>query len=128
MPESVAESFARRLREEREKVGISQTALAHRLSERLGVTIYSTAVTKMENGSRAIKIEEAVAVAEIFDVSLISLVTERDPVDARLEELRRELGRQQARLDEAQNEYQQAMVAMAHIEQEIEHLEASRGD
>lgn len=126
MAESRADIFARRLREERESSGINQTEFARRLSKRLGVKVYPTAITKIEAGTRAVKIDEAVAASEILGVALATLVTGQDSTENRLDQLRRELGRQQVRADEAQAEHQQATVAMAHIQQEIEQIEASR--
>ena len=53
--------------------GLSQTALAERLTE-LGMKVDGSAVTRMERGTRAITVNELVTIAKAFDVPLPSLL------------------------------------------------------
>ncbi|SMX99195.1 helix-turn-helix domain-containing protein [Brevibacterium linens] len=69
-------SFAARLREERRRRGLSQAEVAERLSARLEVTIDKSALARMERGERSIRLNEAVALAEILQVTLLRLVGE----------------------------------------------------
>lgn len=127
MPETSQTVFARRLRQERIAKGIAQSELARRMSARLGSAIDGSAITRVEKGERSVKLEEAVAAADILAVPLASLVTDKSPEEARIDELHRELGLQQERSDAAEAEFRQAQAAMAAIEQELGLLE-SGGD
>lgn len=117
-------TFARRLREERERAGLSQSALAEQLSAALGSAFDSSTVTRIEKASRSVKIEEAVVMASVLGLELADLVTEGGAVAARGRELRRELERQQGRAEAAIHEHQQATSAIIHIEQQLEGLES----
>lgn len=70
---SVAESFDQRvgayLRDARVALRLSQREVAEKLSE-VGLNIGPTAVTRIEKGSRSVGLEEAVALAEVLDLSL----------------------------------------------------------
>lgn len=116
MPGMLATTFARRLRENREAAGLSQTELARRLTDRLGTAVPSTAVTKMENDTRSVKIDEAVAIAEVLRVPLLRMLgDDEDDRDAEirhaqydvdnaevlLRAAQEELGRREAELERA---------------------------
>src|SRR5262245_5874855 len=68
--------FARRLRQERERLGISQAELARRMAVLLGTNVDSTAITRIEQQTRAVRLDEAVAAAEALGVPLITLVSD----------------------------------------------------
>ncbi|MEV7953032.1 helix-turn-helix transcriptional regulator [Streptomyces sp. NPDC088141] len=85
--------FARRLRQERERLGISQAELARRMAALLGSNVDSTAITRIEQQTRAVRLDEAVVAARALDVPLI-LLTSEDPVaecEAQLQQYRAEL-------------------------------------
>lgn len=65
-PEAI---FARRVRQLREAAKIPQTKLAERLAER-GVKIDPTSITRIEKGTRGIRLDEAVAIADVLGVPL----------------------------------------------------------
>jgi len=65
--------FRNRLREERERREWSQTYLAELLAKQ-GFSMYGTTIAKIEAGDRAVQIDEAAAIADLFDVSLDSLL------------------------------------------------------
>ena len=70
--------FARRLRAERERQGMSQVELARRMATILGANVDPTAITRIEQQTRAVRLDEAVAMARILDVPLASLVVDND--------------------------------------------------
>ncbi|QNE18081.1 helix-turn-helix transcriptional regulator [Kribbella qitaiheensis] len=72
-----SDTFARRAREERERQRMSQEKLAKGMSEELGITIYQTAVTRIEQQTRAIQLDEAVAIATVLNVPLAALLSEQ---------------------------------------------------
>lgn len=129
MPDTLpTDVFARRLREERARAGVSQTTLARRISEVLDYAIDGTAITRIELSQRAVRLDEAVAAAEALAVPLMTLLTATNDVDRRIRALRRDLEQQEERAKAAESEFQQALSAIAHIRQEIEQLEAAPND
>ncbi|MGO1971624.1 MAG: helix-turn-helix domain-containing protein [Propionibacteriaceae bacterium] len=120
--------FAKRLRQLRRAAGLTQTDVAEAMSRLLGRQVVGTAVTKVESGERAVRLDEAVVVAEILQVPLEALVTEKDPVKIEIEELRDRFKEQLARGRQAEDEFQQAQAAMIAIEKQIAALERKRED
>lgn len=127
MPETIKALFSRRLRQERVAAGMSQADLARRISENLGTAIDGSAITRIENQGRSVKLEEAVAAAQALGVPLAVLVSGKSPTEARVDELRRGLELQQNRAAAAEAEFRQAQAAMVVIEQEIDQIEANGG-
>lgn len=74
----IEDRFAKRVRSEREFRGWSQAELASRLSDVLGQQVYPTTVAKIESRSgeklRSIKLDEAVGLARLFEVSVEDIV------------------------------------------------------
>lgn len=70
--------FARRLRAERERQSLSQVELARRMATILGANVDPTAITRIEQQTRAVRLDEAVAMATILEVPLTSLVVDND--------------------------------------------------
>lgn len=68
--------FSRRLRQERERAGISQAELARRIAEILESNIDPSAVTRIEQQVRAVRLDEAVAAAKALSVPLVTLLTD----------------------------------------------------
>jgi len=125
---STARTFERRLRQERERRGLSQADVARRVTELLGVTFYASALTKIESHERSVKIEEAVAFAEALDIPLSVLLVEQDDVVEAIGRAREDLLVAEhariaavARADEFTAEAQRLRGL-------IRELEASRGD
>lgn len=82
--------FGLNVRDARKAQGISQRALAERLAE-VGLTIDASAITRLEKGSRAIRLGEALAIAEALSTDLEELLGP-DP-KRRMEMLRAEANR-----------------------------------
>ncbi|MFB7917093.1 helix-turn-helix domain-containing protein [Streptomyces sp. NPDC056061] len=85
--------FARHLRQERERQNVSQAELARRIAGILGTNVDPSAVTRIEQQTRAVRLDEAVAAAQALDVPLI-LLTSEDPAgerEAQLQQYRAEL-------------------------------------
>ncbi len=71
--------FPARLRKEREKAGLSQTQLAEKLNE-MGIAGNGSTIAKTESGDRGVKIDELSALADIFNVSVDTLLGRRTPL------------------------------------------------
>ncbi|HME15760.1 MAG TPA: helix-turn-helix transcriptional regulator [Mycobacterium sp.] len=62
--------FRERVKRERDRRGWSQADLSKLLQGRGLEHIYSTTVAKIESGERAVRIDEATAIADLFEVSV----------------------------------------------------------
>lgn len=120
--------FARRLLEERRRAGVSQAALADYVSQRLGRDLAASAVSRVETLDRAVRLDEAVLMAEKIGVPLADLLRERDAVDDELDQLQEDLMMTEWRATKARGEVDDAVEAARAIRQRIAKLEASRGD
>lgn len=83
--------FARRLRAERERAEMSQASLAKKMAEHLGTKVDPSAVTRIEQQIRAVRLDEAVAASEALDLPLTMLVHE-DPADENERRVQQYLG------------------------------------
>lgn len=72
--ETPEESFGRMVAFTRERKGLSQRELAERLAA-VGMKVDGPAVSRLEKGTRALKLAEAYKVAEALDVSLQLLLS-----------------------------------------------------
>jgi transcriptional regulator with XRE-family HTH domain len=110
------EVFGRRMRQERERLAITQGGLANGLGE-LGMKLDPTAVTRIEKGDRGLRLNEALAIAQVLGCTLDYLL---DPyptpsLDDEIERLVERLDEVDQRVHAAQTqaEHAQAMVASA---------------
>jgi len=71
---AVEARFRERIKQEREQRGWSQAALAEKLKRNGLKGFYATTVAKVESGERAVRIDEAAALADLFDVSVDALM------------------------------------------------------
>jgi transcriptional regulator with XRE-family HTH domain len=126
MTPSPGQTFARRLREERTRAGLSQAALAERLTALLGQKVDASAITRIEKHERAVRLDEAVVIAELLDLPLPAMLRDSESVDEQVAELRRDLSLAQWRASQAEEELQQAQDSMTAIRRLIDELEASR--
>lgn len=122
-PESV---FVQRLREERSRLGLSQAEFADRLSARMGAPVYPSTITRIEKGERGVKLDEAVAMADVLGLPIAALIDGVHRVDEQIAALQRRRAEQESRSKAAFVEYEQAQSAIADIDQQIADLEASR--
>ncbi|MFD4574227.1 helix-turn-helix domain-containing protein [Streptomyces sp. NPDC058417] len=113
--------FARRLRQERERLGISQAELARRMAALLGTNVDSTAITRIEHQTRAVRLDEAVTAAEALGVPLITLVS-----DSYARENEAEIQRQLAELALAEQEWEKLRQKIHRITQTLQQLSAER--
>jgi transcriptional regulator with XRE-family HTH domain len=65
--------FRKRVRDERERRGWSQSHMAKLLSDK-GIGAHTTTIAKIEAGDRAVPVDEAAAIADLFEVSLDKLL------------------------------------------------------
>jgi transcriptional regulator with XRE-family HTH domain len=74
--------FSEALKEERKRRDWSQGQLQKMLADK-GVHLHSTTIAKIEKGERSVRIDEAAAIAELFDTSVDALLG-RQPDDTTL--------------------------------------------
>ena len=125
---AATEIFARRLNEERQRAGLSQAALAARITDMIGRSIDPSAIARAEKCERAVRLDEAVAIADVLQVPLTSLLRDRDAIDDEIDELRRDLSLYQWKLSKVEEEAQQAEDSISATRRRIEELEAARGE
>lgn len=85
-----AKRFRERLRSEREARKWSQADVARMLADR-NVSTYATTVAKIEAGDRAVRLDEAVAIADIFGMSMDAFLGRGHSPEARLTDVLRTL-------------------------------------
>jgi len=76
--------FARRQREERKRRRWRYQDLADAVAEQ-GITLNSTAFAKTETGGRAVRLDEAAAIARAFGLLLSQMLTEAGTAEQRAE-------------------------------------------
>ncbi|MEU7156137.1 helix-turn-helix transcriptional regulator [Streptomyces chrestomyceticus] len=113
--------FARRLRQERERLGVSQAELARRMAALLGTNFDSTAITRIEQQTRAVRLDEAVTAAEALGVPLVTLIS-----DNYARENEAEIQNQLAELALAEQEWERLRQKIHRITQIIQQLSAER--
>lgn len=69
-----SDTFTRRLRAERERQRMSQATLARLVSDELNINIDASAITRMEQQTRTVRLDEAVAIAAALAVPLSTLL------------------------------------------------------
>ncbi|ALG29526.1 hypothetical protein AOZ07_11415 [Glutamicibacter halophytocola] len=118
MPASISQVFAQRLREERARAGLTQAELAARLSDALGVAVYASAITRAEKGERTVRLEEAVAMAQVLGVELSSMLVGSSELERVLAEHRTALIAAQARFEEVRAEMTRLSIIVDHLEEQ----------
>lgn len=113
--------FATRLRAARERAGLSQAELARRIAARLGTNLESTAITRIEQQTRAVRLEEAVHAADALGVPLMSLLAE-DPAES----LDTQISQQLSLLAEAEQSMESARARVETITRTIVSLQRQR--
>ena len=121
---NVEEFVARRMEAERRSHKWSYETLAKRMSQ-LGCTIQASAIQRIEKGDppRKISVDEAVAMAKVFKLSLDEFLQEGDnAIDAKLrgslaeaELLWLEMERAEQEMSRARNSYGSAVIALAEL-------------
>jgi transcriptional regulator with XRE-family HTH domain len=71
---AVETRFRGRVKKQRDRRGWSQADVAKMLGDKGIKGIYPTTIAKIESGERAVRIDEAAALADLFDVSLDALL------------------------------------------------------
>lgn len=68
-------TFGQQLRARRERLNITQSTVAMNLALFHGIKLDATAITRIEKGSRAIRLNEAVAIADVVDAPLAAMLS-----------------------------------------------------
>ncbi|MGR6582335.1 helix-turn-helix domain-containing protein [Rhodococcus qingshengii] len=129
----IGELFGQLVAKFRVDKGLSQTALAARLSEEIGKNVDPTTITRMERGSRPTSVVELYALANIFGVSARDLLpghhdspTELAARQLKFTEanLRRERIQAEARLSELGRDIERLAAAVEAAEHLTKHSES----
>jgi transcriptional regulator with XRE-family HTH domain len=125
--------FARRMRQERVRRGWRQEDLANAMAAR-GLKVHPSAIARSEreSDSRMIRLDEAVLVAAIFDLSLSQMITpeETDPaielgqLGEALARLHHERMSRSQQLAAVQADFEAISEQIARVEWEIEVLQS----
>lgn len=126
MTETPDQTFGRRLREERQRAGISQTELCRRLTTVYGHTIDPSAVSRTEKGARSVPPDEAVALADLLSIPLDGMTHNSLKAKARILRLRQGLRQAQRHADDTRDELQKALARVAAVRRELTEAESSR--
>lgn len=126
MTETPDQTFARRLREERNRAGISQAELGGRLTTMIGRTIDPSAIARAEKCVRAVRLDEAVAIADLLGVPLTAMLRDCREAETRILQLRQDLRQAQEHANDAQDELRQALARVTSIQLELAEAEAAR--
>lgn len=78
------ERFGQRVRHLREEEGWTQPQMAEKLAEHGLGPMHVTTITKIETGTRAVRIDEAIGIAALFEVTVDALVGSHGPDDTTL--------------------------------------------
>jgi transcriptional regulator with XRE-family HTH domain len=117
MQSTVEARFRERVRQERDRRGWSQAELSKMLGDKGIKGIYPTTIAKIESGERAVRIDEATALADLFQVSLDVLLGRKQGAE------RNELARPLRVLaDTARHSSQQVGAMMEAIREQLEEL------
>lgn len=81
------EQFGATVQKVRTQLGISQRKFAELLTEK-GMPVDASAVSRIEKGSRSVRLVEAMAIAEVLDMTLESLTRDARSPSQRLQALR----------------------------------------
>jgi transcriptional regulator with XRE-family HTH domain len=114
---AIENRFRERVKKERDRRGWSQADVAKMLGDKGIKGIYPTTVAKIESGERAVRIDEATALADLFEVPLDALLgrkqnSQEDELAYLLRVLR----------DTARQSSQQVWAAMETIREQLEEL------
>lgn len=112
------QTFARRARELREALGLSQTQLATTLALK-GVKIDPTSITRLEKGARGIRLDEAVAIAGVLDQTVDEMLRPALPPDEQLRQAEQQADRDRWRAARAVAEMEAAQVRLERLRKNL---------
>lgn len=121
--ESWERRFGEALRSWRQERGWSQEDVAERL-RRQGFEMHQTTVAKIERGARPLRIAEAAALVEVFELPIIAVLGLEATVDntSAPDDRRRELEEARRRLDHSRENLHSVAQQHAHLLAEVERL------
>lgn len=109
-------SFGRRVREEREARHWTQDGLASLLRQGTPLRLDPTAVTRLERGTRAIRLNEAVYLAQMFGLLVTDMLGPAVPLDAAIERAEAQIDQERARVRQAESSLKAAKDNLARLE------------
>jgi transcriptional regulator with XRE-family HTH domain len=114
---AVEARFRERVKQERDRRKWSQADLSKMLNDKGIKGIYPTTIAKIESGERAVRIDEATALADLFEVSLDALLGRKS--DAQRSELAYSL---RLLRDTARESSEQVWATMETIREQLDEL------
>ena len=105
-PERPESTFARRMRELREAAGMPQSHIANVLAMSHGIKVDPTAITRIERGTRTIRLDEAVAIASVFDHTVDEILRPALSPEEQLLQAEQEIEAAQRRVERAVAEFE----------------------
>jgi transcriptional regulator with XRE-family HTH domain len=78
------QTFARRMRELREELGVPQSHIANVLKLMHGIELDPSAITRIEKGTRKLRLDEAVAIAKVLERTVDEMLRPTLPPDEQL--------------------------------------------
>lgn len=114
--------FTQRIRAERERQKMSQAQLVRRMAEEHEAVLDPSAITRIEQGTRAVRLDEAVAIADVLGLPLQAMIEADDP-----DEAQRQLRAREAELAILQKEWSRIGVEIDELTREIRTLRAGLG-
>lgn len=112
-----------KLREERLKRGMTLADFAARLSEQLGGAIDKSAIARVERGERGVKLDEAVGMAKVLRLPLMSLLETEDVRDAEILRAQAEVDNAALLLEAAENDVVRYSTQLEEARARLEELE-----
>lgn len=106
--------FAQRMDEELRRMRLTRADLARRVSALSGTTLDPSAITRVINGERGVRLEEAVRIAEVLGVPLSSLL------QARVEDRENEIARERMNLGKHLSQLAKASDLAAEARREVD--------
>jgi len=97
--------FGARVRALRAEIGIALESLAAAVLD-TGVAMTPSALALLESGQRPIRLNEAVALAAVLDMTVEEMLRPPPPAEEQLRRAREAVGRASARMTEARAEYE----------------------
>lgn len=117
-PPKWEENFRRTMTAKRERMGVSQTAMAKELQRR-GLQFRQQMVQRVESGERALRLNEAVAVADIlaldFDAAIRGPEADEDALRRQYESKLREAVSAVVKLEEARGSLDSTLVEVKQL-------------
>lgn len=111
--------FGARVKQLRERIGITQVTLVNTLKLAHGVKLDPSALARMEKGQRSIRLNEAVALGRALDMTVDELLRPALPPEDQLHQAETALDQAKWRAMQAEGEYRAAIARLARLRESL---------